>query len=266
MKKLLAFTSLCLLGAPLFGQLADMIELPEGMGAEDQMSYSDEELLKTWGWLLAERYNLKALELSPTEIDAVAEGMIDHVLGDQPATDIGESGLAIQEFFAKREQRLMESVLRENRAKEQAFFDQLVGLSDVQSLVSGLAYQILRPGDPQKKPEPTDMVIVHYEGRFLDNQIFDSTAGRDPAAFQLNQVIDGWTQGLQLIGEGGKIKLYVPAKLAYGDELHGSVPPGSTLVFEIELLKVGLPEEAGDVDAQGAPLASEPQATTAPQE
>ena len=252
MKKLLALLAMCLSSAPVFGQLADMIELPEEMSADGASEFTDEELLKSWGWLLAERYNLKALDLRPNEIDFVAEGMIDHVLGDPPATDLRKSAMAMQEFFAKREQRILDGMLKENQAKEQEFFDQLVGLPDVQSLVSGLYYQILRPGS-EVKPKASDTVIVRYEGRFLDNQIFDSTEGRDPVAFKLNEVIDGWTQGLQMIGEGGKIKLYVPAKLGYGDELHGNVPPGSPLVFEIELIKVGLPEGAPEAPAAGAP-------------
>lgn len=230
-----------------------MIELPEEMAGEGRR-YTDEELLQSWGWLLAERFNLKGLQLSPGEVDQISEGMIMHVLGKQPPTDLEKSMLIIQEYFTKREEQVVKQQLATNKAKEREFFDALFGMPDVQQLGSGLYYQIITPGNATR-PKPTDNVIVRYEGRFLDNTVFDSTEGRGPAAFKLNEVIPGWTQGLPLIGEGGKIKLYVPAKLGYGDEARPSIPPGSPLVFEIELLKVGLPENPDAGTAAPEPAA-----------
>jgi FKBP-type peptidyl-prolyl cis-trans isomerase len=88
-------------------------------------------------------------------------------------------------------------------------------------------------------------VSCHYVGTFLDGVEFDSSYKRnEPSEFVLNSVIPGWTQGLQLIGEGGKVKLYVPAKLGYGDQGTPGVPPASALIFEVELLKVLGPDPA----------------------
>lgn len=259
MKRILATATIFALPLSLFGQLADMIDLPEDMAGQKENKFSEEELLRSWGWLLAERFNLKALEISPREIDAIAEGMSSHVVGEEAPTDLQQSLLAIQEYFTQREGKIVEKQLRENRAKEREFFDALFGMPDIKSLGSGLYYQIIERGN-EVKPNIDDTVIVRYEGRFLDNTVFDTTEGRPPAAFKLKDVIAGWTQGVQLIGEGGKVKLYVPAKLGYGDEPHPSVPPGSPLVFEIELVKVGLPEnpEAEGIELHEPPPPEEP--------
>jgi FKBP-type peptidyl-prolyl cis-trans isomerase len=104
---------------------------------------------------------------------------------------------------------------------------------------SGLQYKIILPGN-DKKPKSTDKVRVHYKGSFLDGKVFDSSIeSKKPAEFPLTGVIKGWTEGLQLIGEGGKMILYVPAELGYGDDGYPPViPPSTTLIFEIELLNI----------------------------
>lgn len=247
MKAFLVVVSLFLMTSPLRGQEEAPVQIPDPV----EKKFSEEELLETWGWLLAERFNLKSFDFNAREMERIFEGMGSHVRGEPAPVEVRESMMQMQQYFTEREERMLQKTLRENRAKEQAFFDDLFGLPGVQSLGSGLYYQILEPGN-EKKPKRTDSVIVHYEGRFLDNTVFDSTSGRQPAAFKLDEVIDGWTQGVPLIGEGGKIKLFVPAKLGYGDQARPSIPPGSTLVFEIELLKVGLPEGAAE-GANGGP-------------
>jgi len=108
---------------------------------------------------------------------------------------------------------------------------------EVKETPSGLQYEVIVMGDGQK-PEATDKVRVHYTGKTLDGQVFDSSVERgQPIDFGLNQVIKGWTEGLQLMPVGSKFILYIPSDLAYGDR--GSAPlikPGATLVFEVELL------------------------------
>ena len=91
-----------------------------------------------------------------------------------------------------------------------------------------------------KQPAATSQVTVHYKGMLLDGKVFDSSYDRgQPVEFPLNQVIPGWTEGLQLMKEGGKATFYIPAKLAYGEQgVPGTIPPNSTLIFDVELLQV----------------------------
>ncbi len=104
---------------------------------------------------------------------------------------------------------------------------------------SGLQYKINQQGQG-KQPTASSMVTVHYTGKLLDGKVFDSSVERgEPVDFPLNQVIPGWTEGLQLIKEGTKATFYIPAQLAYGEQgVPGTIPPNSTLIFDVELIKV----------------------------
>ena len=103
---------------------------------------------------------------------------------------------------------------------------------------SGLRYEVVQPGDPTP-PKPTETVKVNYTGALVDGTVFDSSEKSGaPAEFPLDGVIAGWTEGIQKIGKGGKIKLYVPPQLGYGDEARPGIPPGSTLIFNVELLDI----------------------------
>jgi peptidylprolyl isomerase len=104
---------------------------------------------------------------------------------------------------------------------------------------SGLQYTILQAGTGTVHPNAKDFVKVHYEGTFVDGQVFDSTIKRGrPAKFGLNKVITGWAEGLQLMVVGEKRRFFVPAKLGYGNRWMGKIPPGSTLIFDVELLGI----------------------------
>ncbi|MDR1973469.1 MAG: FKBP-type peptidyl-prolyl cis-trans isomerase [Bacteroidales bacterium] len=109
----------------------------------------------------------------------------------------------------------------------------------VQTTSSGLQYEVVTLGTGVR-PTATDKVQVHYEGKLLDGTIFDSSIERgEPITFGLNQVIAGWTEGVQLMPEGSKFIFYIPSNLAYGDRgAGGSIPGGSTLIFQVELIKV----------------------------
>ena len=101
---------------------------------------------------------------------------------------------------------------------------------------SGLLYEILEKGD-EKKPTLSNTVKVNYRGKFIDDEIFDSTDGKEPIEFGLDQVIPGWTEGLQLMSIGAKYRFYIPYQLAYGPQgRSGVIPPFSVLIFEVELI------------------------------
>lgn len=103
---------------------------------------------------------------------------------------------------------------------------------------SGLKYRILRASD-KRKPQATESVTVHYKGWMDNGKIFDSSYQRGQSiSFPLNQVIKGWTEGMQLVGEGGMIELYIPYKLAYGEPGRGPIPPKADLHFIVELISI----------------------------
>ena len=103
---------------------------------------------------------------------------------------------------------------------------------------SGLQYEVLEQGDGEK-PAATDTVQVHYTGELLSGEVFDSSRERgEPVTFALNQVIPGWTEGLQLMSEGARYKLYIPSDLAYGPGGNRAIGPNETLVFDVELLEI----------------------------
>ena len=126
-----------------------------------------------------------------------------------------------------------------NRKLGQAFLAENGRKSGVVTTASGLQYQILKSGTG-RKPAKTDRVRVHYEGKLIDGKVFDSSISRgEPAEFPLNQVISGWTEGVALMQEGAKYRFFIPSELAYGERGAGNViPPGATLIFEVELLAV----------------------------
>lgn len=114
----------------------------------------------------------------------------------------------------------------------------LTGPDDFKTTASGLKYAVLQEGSGNY-PKATDTVTVHYRGTLLNGEEFDSSYKRgQPTSFPLTGVIKGWTEGLQLIQPGGKIKLIIPPELAYGSSGQGPIKPNSTLIFEIELLAI----------------------------
>lgn len=126
-----------------------------------------------------------------------------------------------------------------NREAGAAFLLENGQQADIETTASGLQFKILEPGTGDQHPSATSQVTVHYHGTLIDGRVFDSSVERnDPATFGLNQVIKGWTEGVQLMVVGEKRRLFIPADLAYGDGSAGMVTPGSVLIFDIELLAI----------------------------
>lgn len=125
-----------------------------------------------------------------------------------------------------------------NKAAGDAFLAENAGKPGVTVLDSGLQYEVLEEGDGPS-PLATDEVTVHYHGTLIDGTVFDSSVEKGtPATFALNQVISGWTEGVQLMRVGSKYRFFIPAELGYGPRGQGAIGPNSTLVFEVELLAI----------------------------
>ena len=129
--------------------------------------------------------------------------------------------------------------IKDNKTIGREFMEQNAKNDSVVQTQSGLQYMVLKEGSGAK-PGPTDEVTVHYTGRLLDGTVFDSSVDRgEPATFPLDKVIPGWTEGLQLMSEGSKYRLFIPSELAYGSQGSGDkILPNATLIFDVELIKV----------------------------
>ncbi len=126
-----------------------------------------------------------------------------------------------------------------NKEKEEKYLASNARKAGVSTTASGLQYTVIEAGS-DIKPSAVDTVWVRYKGSLIDGTVFDEVAAdAEPVRLTLNQVVSGWTEGLQLIGEGGKIKLYIPSALGYGEQGNSSIPGYSTLIFDVELTKVG---------------------------
>ena len=128
--------------------------------------------------------------------------------------------------------------IKDNKTIGREFMEQNAKNDSVVQTQSGLQYMVLKEGTGAK-PGPTDEVTVHYTGKLLDGTVFDSSVDRgEPATFPLDKVIAGWTEGLQLMSEGSKYRLFIPSELAYGSKGTQNILPNSTLIFDVELIKV----------------------------
>jgi FKBP-type peptidyl-prolyl cis-trans isomerase len=187
---------------------------------------------------MGKRIGLAELSFTPSEVESLLKGMGGAVAGKDSPYDLPKIGPAMDDFMKKKQDAYLAKLKQESQAQNIAFFTKLKENKNVVELPSGLRYEIVKPGDGPA-PKPTETVKVHYTGTLIDGTVFDSSVQRnEPAEFPLDGVIPGWTEGLQKISKGGKIKLYVPPSLAYGDDARGNIPPSSTLIFDVEMLDI----------------------------
>lgn len=155
----------------------------------------------------------------------------------------------MNEVFNSYLEKRHNQVIYENKIKEEKFLASNAKKSGVQVTESGLQYTIEEAGN-ENRPGPTDTVWVHYTGKLVDGTVFDEVAAdAEAVSFTLNRVVPGWSEGLQLIGEGGKVKLFIPSKLGYGESGNNAIEPNSTLVFDVILDKVAKVQPAKPVEA-----------------
>ncbi len=185
-------------------------------------------------------YGLKRnMEAQSVDADmaAVKRGFEDALANASPALSEQEIRTVLTDLQKDLEAKRKE-IPEKNKKEGEAFLKENSKKEGVKVLPDGLQYKMLAEGTG-KKPAATDTVTVNYRGTLINGTEFDSSYKRgQPATFALNQVIKGWTEGLQLVKEGGKIQLFIPSELAYGDRGAGSIGPNSTLIFDVELISV----------------------------
>jgi peptidylprolyl isomerase len=147
--------------------------------------------------------------------------------------------LAYRTFFSSASSEQIAA----NKLAGIAYMSENSSAEGVNTTASGLQYKVLQAGTGTEHPSSTSRVEVHYEGQLLDGTVFDSSVARgESISFGLNQVIKGWTEGVQLMVVGEKTRFFIPAEMAYGDKTAGKIPAGSTLIFDVELLGIGVKE------------------------
>ena len=183
-------------------------------------------------------------QMGANDISAVdfAQAIKDVLGGKDLKVSHREAQTIVQDYFAKQEQKLQEERQVKGKAHKEAgekYLAENAKKEGVKTLKSGLQYQVLKEGNG-KKPTAKDTVKCHYEGFLIDGTVFDSSVQRgEPATFPLQQVIAGWTEGLQLMQEGAKYRFFIPYRLAYGEGGAGAmIPPFAALIFDVELIEV----------------------------
>lgn len=180
----------------------------------------------------------------PLKIDSAAliKALQTVLAGEEPALAQEEYAQNMQKFQQEVQsagQKAMKEAAENNRAAGKEFLAANAKKEGVKTTASGLQYMVLAEGNGPK-PAKTSKVRVHYTGTLIDGKVFDSSVQRgEPAEFGLNQVIAGWTEGLQLMPTGAKYRFFIPAELAYGDRgAPGAIPPCAALIFDVELLAI----------------------------
>lgn len=179
--------------------------------------------------------NLLGSGVKDLNFEEYAKGVKDAMTFNEPQISYQEAQQILNKYFTELEAEMTKA----ERERGQKFLEENAKRAGVKTTASGLQYEVLEATLGQK-PKATDRVKVHYEGTLIDGTVFDSSYRRgEPITFGLNQVIRGWTEGLQLMSIGSKYKLYIPYQLGYGERGAGAqIPPYATLIFTVELLGI----------------------------
>jgi FKBP-type peptidyl-prolyl cis-trans isomerase FkpA len=206
-----------------------------GGNAKDvKLKSEDDKTFYAMGFMLGS--NLQRLNLTDHEMQALYKGLVTSAKGEKAEVELQIYQPKIQTMFKERMKKVAEA---QSGAGKQYLTDYVKKNKNAKKTDSGLVYEMLKEGTG-KSPKATDTVEVHYHGTLINGEVFDSSVQRGKTIqFPLNRVIKGWTEGLQLMKEGGKIRLVIPSELAYGEAgAPPKIPGGSTLIFEVELFKV----------------------------
>lgn len=211
-------------------------EAPE----QPKLESTDQKVSYGMGLVLGERMSN---DLPNLQMDQFLQGIQHGHAGDEDAKrmsreEIQQALMAYQQKLQEEQSKKTEELANKNLEAGKEFLAENAKREGVKTTESGLQYEVLEKGEGEK-PGKTDTVKVHYTGELLSGEVFDSSRERgEPVTFALNQVIPGWTEGLQLMSEGARYKLYIPSDLAYGPGGNRAIGPNETLVFDVELLEV----------------------------
>lgn len=217
------------------------------------LSYADESVLKdekdresySVGFQIGSNFKRQGIDVKP---ETFVNGIQDALAGKGPAIpgeEMTKTLSAMQQRIGAAQQQQQKEAGEKNLAAGKAFLDENGKKAGVVTLPSGLQYRVTKEG-AGPKPKATDSVTVHYRGTLIDGTEFDSSYKRgEPAKFRVDQVIKGWTEGLQLMQPGAKWQLFIPPALAYGERGAGPIGPNSTLTFEVELIGIDQPDKKG---------------------
>lgn len=189
----------------------------------------------SYAWGLAMGRQLKGMGVENLNADDFKDAVKCAFDETEPAMPVEEAQKLINDYLEDLQKKAEAAA----RAEGEAFLAENGKKADVKTTASGLQYIVVKEGEGAQ-PTAEDEVTVHYTGKLINGQVFDSSVNRgEPATFPLNRVIPGWTEGVQLMKEGAKYTFFIPSDLAYGPQgVPGAIPPHSTLIFDVELIKV----------------------------
>lgn len=189
----------------------------------------------SYAWGIAMGRQLQGMGMKDLNVEDFTNGLKAVTEGTELAVSPEEAQKLIQDYLNDLQAKAEEAA----KSAGKQFLEENKKKAEVKETASGLQYVVEKEGEGAQ-PTAEDEVTVHYTGKLLDGTVFDSSVNRgEPATFPLNRVIPGWTEGVQLMKEGSKYTFFIPSDLAYGPQgIPGAIPPHSTLIFEVELIKV----------------------------
>lgn len=224
-----------------------------------ELSTDDQKIAYTIGTQIGDTLKNNVNDVIELDEKIVFAGISDALANKQPQLTPQEMSEVMQGFAQKAgdyAKKQAEKIAEKNKAEGEKLLADNKAKDGVKITDTGLQYRVIKEGEG-KKPTATDIVRVHYKGTLADGSTFDSSYERgEPTEFPLNAVIPGWTEGLQLMAEGAKYELVIPAELAYGERGPGQIGPNRALIFEVELLKVN-PQAADQTEEKPAAVEEE---------
>jgi FKBP-type peptidyl-prolyl cis-trans isomerase FklB len=213
--------------------------------AGDKQDPADEQskLSYSIGYQIGSDFMRQEIDIDP---QIILQGVLDSMKGSEPAMSVEEMRNTLVELKKSAvavQKKKNEELAEKNLASGRVFLSENTLKTNVVTLPSGLQYKIISEGTGDS-PVATDIVEVNYRGTLIDGTEFDSSAGGEPVSFPLNQVISGWTEGVQLMNVGSKFMFYLPSEMAYGSNPPGPpIGPDSALIFEVELVGIQSPQQ-----------------------